>query len=119
MGKMGRPRKYSDEQIQEIITQFEDYITNTDIPIVAEFAIQIGTYKQQLYDYEEFSYLIKRAISKKEAALERQALNGEINTTMAIFSLKQLGWRDNKDTNVTGNIGITIIDDFGPGESKA
>ena len=88
---MGRPRKYSDEQIQEIIDSFNAYIDNTDIPIVAEFAYQNKVPRQSLYDYEEFSSLVKRAIDKKEAALERKALNNEVNHTMAIFSLKQLG----------------------------
>jgi hypothetical protein len=33
-------------------------------------------------------------IAKKEGALERMALEGKVNTSMAIFSLKQLGWKD-------------------------
>jgi len=37
---MGRPRKYDDEKLEEIKTIFAEYIENTEIPIVAEFAYQ-------------------------------------------------------------------------------
>jgi hypothetical protein len=42
-----------------------------------------------LYDWEELADLLKLCTTKKEAALERKAVAGEINVTVAIFSLKQ------------------------------
>ena len=47
-----------------------------------------------------FSTLLKKCIAKKEANLEKGALTGKLNPSMAIFSLKQLGWRDKKEEEV-------------------
>lgn len=109
---MGRPRKYNDEQIKQIKASFTEYIENTDIPIIAEFSYQNDVSRDALYDYEEFSTLIKRAIAKKEAQLERKALNGEVDKTMAIFSLKQLGWSDKKEIEHSGKVDIKIGAEF-------
>ena len=90
----GRPRRYSNKQIKEICQRLEEYIANESVPIVAEFAYKNDIPRNALYDYPEFSTLIKKLIDKKESRLERLALNGKVNSTMAIFSLKQIGWRD-------------------------
>jgi hypothetical protein len=87
----GRPRQYDRA---DLARQFEAYIEATEIPIVAEFASQRGVPRFLLYDWPEFSTLLKNCTDKKEAALERKALAGEINVVMAIFGLKQLGWSD-------------------------
>ena len=95
--KGGRPKKWGPQEVKAIQMALENYIDNTDIPIVAEFAYMNNLSRQSLYDYsEEFSSLLEKAISKKEAALERKALNGDVNVSMAIFSLKQLGWSDKR-----------------------
>jgi len=106
---MARPRKYSDEQVQDIKEKLADYIENTDIPILAEFAYINNVLRQVLYEYDEFTTLIKRAVAKKEAQLERMALTGDVDKTMAIFSLKQLGWRDKQEIEHSG--GINIVND--------
>lgn len=108
---MGRPKKYTDEEVQEIVHLFEEYIDNTLIPIIAEFAYQNNIERHSLYDYEEFSTLIKRAIDKKEAQLEKLGLSNEVNQTMAIFSLKQLGWRDRHEVEHQGKIehGVVLL----------
>lgn len=109
---MARPRKYNEEKVKEIIDDLEKYIENTEIPILSEFAYQHKVSREALYDYEEFSTLIKRAIYKKEAQLERKALNGEVDKTMAIFSLKQLGWRDKHEVEHSGAVNIQIGKEF-------
>ncbi len=96
---MARPREIDREKL---LANFEQYIESTDIPIVAEFAYQAGLHREQLYEIDELSYALKRCISKKEAMLEKQALAGTVNCTMAIFSLKQLGWKDRTSTELTG-----------------
>lgn len=78
----------------EIVRKFEQYIAETDIPILAEFAYQNDVTRPWMYLQTELLTLIKKCMDKKESALERKALKEEVNTTMAIFSLKQLGWRD-------------------------
>ena len=91
---MGRPRNYTNDEIKDLIDRLEKYINENDIPIIAEFAYLNNIPRTTVYDYPEFSTLIKKLIDKKEAQLEKMGLYGEVEKTMAIFSLKQLGWRD-------------------------
>ena len=109
---MGRPKKYTDEAIEQIQQNMEQYIQITDIPIIAEFAYKNNIPRHVLYDYDEFSTLLKKLTDKKEAQLERLGLTGKVDKTMAIFSLKQLGWRDKNETEHTGTVGVSIIDDI-------
>ena len=102
---MSRPREYDREAIK---LAFEQYIDSTEIPIIAEFASNQGFGKHVLYDFEELSNLLKKCTSKKEAALERRALDGDVNVTMAIFSLKQLGWSDKTEQTINGPVSISI-----------
>ena len=110
----GRPKTYDDEQVAEIAEKLAEYIAITTIPIIAEFAYQNDIPRHALYDYDEFSTLLKKMIDKKEANLERMCLNKEIERTMAIFSLKQLGWKDKTETEHSGSVGINIVDDVKP-----
>lgn len=103
---MARPREWDRAELREALLQ---YVESTDIPIVAEFAYQNGLHRQQLYDMEELSDALKACTSKKEAALERQALAGDVNVTMAIFSLKQLGWKDVQGREHSGAGGGPIV----------
>ena len=41
----------------------------------------------------------KKLLSWKEVNLEKFALTGKVEKTMAIFSLKQLGWKDKQDND--------------------
>ena len=102
---VGRPRKYNEEQVNDLIDKFTEYINNTDIPIIVDFCSKNGILRDELYYYPEFSTLIKACVEKKEAALEMKALDGSINTTMAIFSLKQIGWSDKRIQEITGKDG--------------
>jgi hypothetical protein len=56
-----------------------------------------------LYDWEELADLLKLCTTKKKAALERAAFEGRINPTVAIFSLKQLGWSDRAEQTFKGD----------------
>jgi len=95
----GRPRNFNPEQMQELVKKFEEYIDNTDVPIIAEFAYKNNILKQELYDWPEFSNLLKKCVAKKESQLEKGALANKLNPTMCIFSLKQLGWKDRQEVN--------------------
>lgn len=102
---------YTPERIEQILIELDLYIENTDIPIVAEFAYKNHIPRQTLYELDPLRDTIKRLISKKEAQLERKALNREIDHTMAIFSLKQLGWVDKKEIKHSGEIKTINIDE--------
>jgi len=97
---MARPREWNREELLEALI---DYTEKTDIPIIADFAYKHGVRRDYLYDMPELSNALKACIEKKEAALETQALSGKVNCTMAIFSLKQLGWTDRNDLTVKGD----------------
>lgn len=88
---MARPREWDRAELREALLT---YIDANEIPIVAEFASTHGVDRQRLYEWVELADAIKACVVKKEAGLERQALKGAINCSMAIFSLKQLGWKD-------------------------
>lgn len=106
MRPVGRPREYDREALAKEFTQ---YIAENDIPILAEFAYLHDLDKQILYEWPEFIDLVKRCVQKKEASLERQALKQGCNVTMAIFSLKQLGWSDKQETTLKGDHAHPIV----------
>jgi len=107
---MGHPVEYTEERLNEIIDLMEDYIENTDIPIVAEFAYINRIRRQALYEHKELSDTIKRMIDKKEFQLEKKALDNDINSTFAIFSLKQIGWRDKQE--IEHKVDKTVLDEL-------
>lgn len=100
---MARPVEWTEESRSELLRLFLSYITETEVPIIAEFAYQNGIYRQRMYEWPEFTDAIKLCITKKEAQLEKGALSGQLNTTMAIFSLKQIGWRDRQEIALEDN----------------
>lgn len=109
--KAGRPQKYTPEQLEDLAKAFQDYIEDPQVavPIISEFCSQQGIIKQTLYDHPDiFSTLLKRCVEKKEARLERLCLQNKINTSMAIFSLKQLGWTDKQSIEAIGSITIKV-----------
>ena len=108
----GRPREYSDKQISELVKAFEKYIEENDLPIVAEFAYMHNIDRTLLYDRPEFSTLLKKCVAKKEARLERGLLTGEYNAPGAIFSLKQLGWKDKQEIEHSGGVKQTVTHDL-------
>ena len=112
MAKVGRPKKFNKKRVEELMGAFEEYIDSHEVPIVAEFAYINNILRESLYDYKEFSTLLKKCIAKKEANLERGMLCGDMPPAAAIFSLKQLGWSDKREVEHSGGIGVQIIDDI-------
>jgi len=98
-----RAKRKTKRQIAGIKAKLERYIKKTRIPIVTEFAYQNDVRREFLYTCEELKHTIKKLIEKKESQLERLALDKEIDKSMAIFSLKQLGWKDVQETNLNVN----------------
>jgi len=89
-------------ELDFMLKRIDEYTDNTVIPILKELCYQ------QYWDYDymmelkankpELSQSIKRLLNKKEAQLEKLCLLGKIEKTMAIFALKQLGWKDRVET---------------------
>lgn len=95
--KTGRPRKHDRAALLESLLA---YIDATEIPAVTEWAYKQGIHRQQAYGMPELSDALKLCATKKEANLERAALEGRIPVAMAIMSLKQLGWSDRQRVDV-------------------
>lgn len=99
---LGRPITID---VQDLYDKFEKYLSENEIPIIKKFTSSYPisyTYFYKLADDNpELKDTIKRAIEKKEAGLEDGALNNKVNVSMAIFSLKQLGWKDKSEIEQT------------------
>lgn len=99
------PVKYDREKIAKDLLE---YTRKTDIPIVAEFCYEQGLRRDYLYQMSwetpVLANSIKLCILKKEFMLEKLALQNKVNTTMAIFSLKQIGWRDKWEIGLDARI---------------
>ena len=117
MGKVGRPRKFN---VKDLVAAADVYLKNTPLPIVAEFALQQGITRPYLYELAqaekeagrpELSDAIKKITDTKAVVLEKGALLGKFNPSMAIFSLKQLGWKDVPDDGEKSEK-VVILDDF-------
>ena len=98
----GRPPKYKTPE--ELNKEIELYFAeNEDYPTITGLAYHLGfESRQSFYDYEKrkkFSYTIKRARLKiensYETSLRKQGRSGDI------FALKNFGWRDSQDMDIT------------------
>lgn len=93
---MARPKtgKYDN-----LVKDIKEYTDSNEYPILKELCY----IKHYNYDYvmqmqrdnEELSQSIKELLYKKESYLEREGIHGRLAQTMAVFTLKQLGWKDN------------------------
>jgi hypothetical protein len=123
----GRPKKRDKDgniiydiptMVKKINKYTDECITGEklNIPIAKECYLKNGwdcDYVNQLArENDELSLSIKRMLGYKEVYLEKLATVGAIDKTMAIFSLKQLGWRDEvkSDINLTAKRDTEILD---------
>ena len=102
---MARPKKYTKVKLKEIALLINEYTDKAAIPVLAECALNLGYGRQFFYEHDdcpEFSDAVKRLLAKKEYRLEVGALSGNLNASMAIFSLKQMGWSDKHEHSLPG-----------------
>ncbi|MCM1338899.1 MAG: DNA-packaging protein [Muribaculaceae bacterium] len=132
MAKRGRPRKISNlEELQNKINSYfdncPDYITISAFnkstgdfveykkytPTMTGLALHLGfTSRKAMYDYEqnsEFCDTIKNARLRIEHEYEKQLYMDKC--TGAIFALKNFGWKDKVENEVTTQTPI-IKDDI-------
>lgn len=101
----GRPALF--ESPEELETQIQNYISECqDVhnnATITGLAYYLGfESRQSFYDYEkheEFSYIIKRARLYVESNYERLLTGGK--PVGAIFALKNMGWTDKRETDIT------------------
>lgn len=110
---MARPKTGKYDNIVENIIE---YTKNTEYPILKEvcflYNYNYDTVMKMQRDNEELMQSIKQLLNKKEAYLEREGIKGTINPTMAVFTLKQLGWRDKPKEEEEKNVKNGIIVDL-------
>lgn len=86
-------------------------VVEIPVPTITGLCYFIGfESRQSFYDYEEkaeFSYTVKRARLFIEVEYEEQLTMG--NTVGAIFALKNMGWKDKTETDLTGNLTLHQI----------
>ena len=82
-----------------LIKDIQEYTQNTEYPILKELCYQkhynYDTVMKYQREDEELMQSIKELLYKKEAYLERNGIHDKLSNTMAVFTLKQLGWKDN------------------------
>ncbi len=127
MANVGRPRIY--DSVEELDQAIEDYfMPESEIdatskmgpdkfkigvrepiqkPTVTGLALALGfADKTTLYEYRdrpEFSYSIKRALTMIEQYHEEGLSDN--NVAGRIFALKNMGWKDKSETEITGKDG--------------
>lgn len=104
---MARPIKYTPELLAEVESKIIEYTEGTELPSVAECAYKLGIVREQMYEYPELSYALKRLITKKEWKLEERMYTGKSPVAACIFALKNIGWRDNLE--LSGANGAPLI----------
>ncbi len=107
----GRPRIYDnyDELDEQVANYFLDPLTTK--PTVTGLALYLGfADKTTLYEYRdrpEFSYSIKKSLTMieryHEEALDSNSVAGRI------FALKNMGWKDKTETELSGEMKVTPI----------
>lgn len=120
----GRPAQFETaEQLQQAINEyFNNGVTKRrvvvgkrtiriEVPTITGLCYFVGfESRQSFYDYEKrdgFSYTVKRARLFIEQEYEEQLSVG--NTVGAIFALKNMGWADKSQQELTGKDGADLF----------
>lgn len=105
----GAPRKYKAEEIAKDLQEYIDKeIEAGNEPMIEKFCFPRDrpskeTVYRQAKECEELANAIKRCSQAQEIYTVEGAQNGSINSTFAIFKLKQkrFGWRDKQEIEQT------------------
>lgn len=117
MAKAGRPLKF--KSVKELEEKIDDYFANeSNLPwTITDLACWLDCDRKTLTNYENrdnFFPTIKKAKTRIEASIEKQALLGNYNPTFAIFNMKNnFGWQDKQEIKTevkTPKIQMEIVD---------
>lgn len=113
--KGGRPKKWTDKKLQKIAADMVEFFRNDRSKcFISSFFAETGISRQRVYHYENSvpelaeAFDLVRAIC--ETRLAEAGLSGTAPPAMAIFSLKQFGWKDKVevDSNHSGGISLNV-----------
>ena len=107
----GRPPKYKHvEDMQVLIDKYFNDCDETETPYtITGLAMALDMTREKVIKYgqkDEFRDAIKKAKQKVENSYELRLIkNGRAGD---IFALKNFGWTDRQETEITGGININI-----------
>lgn len=116
MSAVGRPTKYKKEYCEQLVTHMSDGASITSF--AAEIDVSRSTITEWADNHQEFSAAVKRGKAKCAAWWERQGREGatgnkDINPTLVIFGLKNMGaedWREKQEIDHTSTDGSMTPD---------
>lgn len=107
----GHPRSFTSvKQLQKGIDAYLEDCKANDRPLsVSGLASDLGVCRETVFEYQkgtygdEYSNPIKKVVQQIESAHAEGLLSGKLNTTGAIFTLKNNhGWKDQQHIEQTG-----------------
>jgi hypothetical protein len=106
-------KKYkTDTELQEAIDTY--FALDPEKPTITGLALHLGFVdRRSIYDYEEsgeHSHTIKKARMRVENAFEKRLF--EQSCTGAIFALKNFGWKDKTENEITGKDGTPLFSEI-------
>lgn len=111
MADVGRPLLFATPEL--LSEAIEGYFSSTSRPTLAGLAVHLGIDRQTLYNYAErdgFFDIVKKAHGRVEAIYEERLVWD--NAMGVIFPLKNMGWKDKTEHELSGkNISVTISDE--------
>lgn len=110
---MAGEKKYDVEDICEKLYAYVDHcVRKKKPPILKEvtthyhwnyvYVTQVMNNNLQKQGDDRLKEAIAYLVDTKEWMLERLGLEGKIDKTVCVFSLKQLGWKDNHGVEMSG-----------------
>lgn len=109
MTKAGRPLKYSDPKKLE--KAIDEYFNDEDYPTLSGLALHLDLSRQGLLNYSKknkYFDIYRRARDRVQSEYEKVLVYSKGSPGGAQFALKNMGWRDNTDLNVSGDKKITV-----------
>lgn len=110
--KEGRPPTWTNPEVLKKLV--DNYFENEKEPTLSGLALALDIDRKTLYNYslkDEFFPIIKKARDKVEKRYEDILINKD-RPTGVIFALKNMGWADRTETDITsgGEKIIPLID---------
>lgn len=113
---MFNPRKYTPDELNNLIDSFTTYCRDNDkLPTLENLYLYLDLYKEQFHELAtipEYADIIKKAKHMTAAWLSEAALCGRTKEIASIFLLKAVhGYSDRQEISVDGKITVDFLHD--------
>jgi hypothetical protein len=116
----GRPIEWTEEKVELLRQNLEEFSKQPSFIAMAQWHADSNTYRDLLPDFRErcpkFRDTEKLARARAEANLLRMAAGGACPPAFGIFALKNYGWSDRQEVDVTSKgerIGAAALNIYG------